>query len=135
MSIRFLSPHNVAHGANAIAKCREARVSNQLRDVRRLAGDSEAYAKRVAGFQPAAEVTVVTEDVAQALAIAPGTKATLSFDVKAADGTGDKTVTAANAVYLGPAEDLGDGRSGAAVATMHFACHSSDGSTNPISIT
>jgi hypothetical protein len=134
MSIRFLSPHNVAHGANAISNCREARVTNRLSDVRRLVGDAEAYATRIVGFQPAGEVTIVTEDVAQALSIAPGTSATLSFDVKAADGASDKTVTAVNAVYLGPVEDLGDARSGAGVATMQFVCHSADGSTNPISI-
>jgi hypothetical protein len=134
MSIRFLNPHNVAHGVNTISACREARVSNRMSDVRRLGGDGEAYATSVVGFQPAAEVTIVTEDVAQALSIAPGTKTTLSFDVKAADGGDDKTITAANAVYLGPAEDLGDAKSGPGVATMQFVCHSSDGSTNPISI-
>jgi len=134
MAIRVLNPHNVKHGANAIAACREARVSNRLADVRRLAGDGEAWATRVAGFQPEADVTIVTEDVAQALAIAPGTKAALSFDVRAADGGADKTVTAANAVYLGPVEDLGGAKSGPGAAAMRFACASTDGSANPISI-
>lgn len=134
MSIRFLNPHNVTHGETTIAKCREASVSNRMSDVRRLAGDAEAYPTRAVGFQPASEISIVTEDVAQALSIAPGTKATLSFDVKAGDGGDDKTVTATNALYLGPAEDLGDAKSGPGVATMQFTCYSSDGSTNPISI-
>ena len=82
MSIRFLNPHNVTHGETSIAKCREASVSNRLSDVRRLAGDAERYPATTVGFQPASEISIVTEDVAQALSIAPGTQATLSFDVR-----------------------------------------------------
>ena len=134
MSVRFLNPHNVTHGVNAIANCREVSVSNRLADVRRLVGDANVFPERVAGFQPASEVTLVTEDVAQALSIAPGTSATLSFDVKAADGGADKTVTGVNAVYLGPVENMGDAKFGPGVATMQFVCYSSDGTTNPISI-
>jgi len=134
MSIRFLDPHNVTHGETSIAQCRQASVNNRLSDVRRLAGDAEAFPTRAVGLQPASEVTIVTEDVAQALSIAPGTTATLSFDVKAADGGDDKTVTASNAVYLGPSEDLSGAKSGPGIATMQFVCASSDGSTNPISI-
>ena len=134
MSIRFLDPHNVTHGETSIAKCREATVNNRLSDVRRLAGDAEKYPTTTVGFQPAGEISIVTEDVAQALSIAPGTQATLSFDVKADDGGSDKTVTATGALYLGPAENLGTAKAGPGVATMQFVCASSDGSTNPISI-
>ena len=134
MSIRFLNPHNVSHGETTIAACREASVRNRLTDVRRLAGDASAFPERAVGFQPASEITLTTEDVETALTIAPGTTATLRFDAAAADGSSDKTVTATNAVYLGPAEDLGDVKSGPGVARMQFVCYSSDGSTNPISV-
>ncbi|HUU42666.1 MAG TPA: hypothetical protein VMX57_02745 [Planctomycetota bacterium] len=134
MSIRFLNPHNVTHGEAGIAKCREASVRSRAGDVRRLSADAKPFPVRTVALQPVSEITLVTEDVVQALAIAPGTTATLSFDVSAADGSADKTVTATNAVYLGPAEDLGGAKSGPGVASMQFVCHSSDGNTNPISI-
>ena len=59
MSIRFLNPHNVTHGAAAISKCREASVRNRLSDVRRLAGDAEAYPTRAVGFLPESEIGIV----------------------------------------------------------------------------
>ena len=107
MSVRFLNPHNVTHGSNAIAKCREASIRARFSEVKHLFGDGSAFAKRAAGFRPGCELSLVTEDVARALSTAPGTTATLSFNVADAEGGADKTVTAANAVYLGPAEDLG----------------------------
>lgn len=136
MSVRFLSPHNVTHGGNGITKCREANVSSRFTDVRHLFGDGSAYSERSAGFQPVCEITIVTEDTVAALStIAPGTKASLSFDVADAEGGDDKTVTGANAVYMGPVEGFATEESGPASANMHFVCYSSDGSTSPISIT
>lgn len=135
MSVRFLNPHNVSHGETSISKCREASVQSRFAEVKNLFGDGSAYPERSAGFQPVCEIDIVTEDIVQALSIAPGTSASLSFDVADAEGGSDKTITGANAVYMGPVENLGDVKSGPGTATMHFVCYSSDGSTNPISIT
>ncbi|HUW57948.1 MAG TPA: hypothetical protein VMZ92_15005 [Planctomycetota bacterium] len=134
MSVRFLNPHNVSHGEESISKCRQASVRSRFTEVRTLFGDASPFPERSAGFQPVCEIDVVTEDVVKALSIAPGTTAALSFDVADAEGGDDKTVTGANAVYMGPVEDVGRDKSGPATATMHFVCYSSDGSTNPISI-
>ena len=134
MSVRFLNPHNVTHGTKAITKCREVSVGARLGEVKDLFGDGEAFAKHAAGFRPACEVTLVTEDVAAALSIAPGTAAALTFDVADAEGGSDKTVTASNAVCMGPTEDFGGGKFGPGSANLRFLCTSPDGSTNPISI-
>ena len=135
MSVRFLNPHDVSHGQEAISKCREASISSRFTEVRTLFGDASPYPQRSAGFQPVCEIDIVTEDIVKALSIAPGTTASLSFDIADAEGGNDKTVTGTNAVYMGPVEDVGKAKSGPATATMHFVCYSSDGSTNPISIT
>ena len=134
MSVRFVNPHNVSHGAASIAKCREAKVSSRCAEVRQLIGDDAVFPEAAAGFEPHGEIEIVTEDVAAALSIVPGTKATLTFDVGDGEGGGDKTVTGVNAVYLGPAEDFGEPKAGPGVATMHFVCWSSTGSSNPISM-
>ena len=68
-----------------------------------------------------------------------GVESEQTFTIAAADTwsqatISDKTVTGANAVYLGPVEELGEARSGAGSATMQFVCWCSDGSSNPISI-
>ena len=134
MSVRFLNPHNVVHGEETIAKCREASIRSRFTEVSTLFGDASPYPQRSAGFQPVCEIDIVTEDIANALSIAPGTTASLSFDVADAEGGDDKTVTGTHAVYMGPVEDLSGAKSGPGTATMHFVCYSSDGSTNPISI-
>ena len=133
MSVRFLNPKNVLHGTQSIAKVREVRVEARMTDVRRWFGDGSAFAKLAAAFRPAVEITVVSEDVTQALAIAPGATATLSFQVVDAETGATKTVTAAKATYVGPSEDFGGPKQGPAVATLPFACWSTTG-TNPISI-
>ena len=134
MSVRFLNPHNVVHGEETIAKCREAFIRSRFAEVKNLFGDASPYPQRSAGFQPVCEIDIVTEDIVKALSIAPGTMAPLSFDVVDAEGGDDKIVTGSKAVYMGPVEDVGEVKSGPATATMHFVCYSSDGSTNPISI-
>ena len=134
MSVRFLNPHNVVHDEETIAKCREVSISHRLTEIKTLFGDGFLYPTCAAGFQPVCDIHVVTEDIVQALSIAPGTAASLSFDVADAEGGDDKTVTGTHAVYMGPAEEVGGDKSGPATATMHFVCYSSDGSTNPISI-
>ena len=134
MSVKFLNPHNVSHGEETIAKCRQATIRTRFARVKELFGDGGAYPERAVGLEPSSEITIVTEDIVKAAAIAPGTTASLSFDVADAEGGNDKTVTGANAVYLGPVEELGEAKSGAASATMQFVCWSSDGSSNPISI-
>ena len=96
-------------------------------------GDASAFAKRAAGLRPGCEVTIVTEDVTKALSIAPGATAALSFNVADAEGGADKTITAANATYLGPAEDFAGGKSGPGTATLRFACWSANGG-NPITV-
>lgn len=134
MSVRFLNPHNVLHGAVTIAKCREARVSSQCAEVRQLIGDDAVFPEAVEATEPHCEIEIVTEDVVAALSIVPGTKSTLTFDAADAEGGDDVTVTGLNAVYLGPSEDFGETKAGPGVATMRFVCWSSTGSTNPISI-
>ena len=134
MSVRFLNPHNVSHGAASIAKCREATVRSRCAEVRELIGDDAVFPQAAAGLAPHCDVEIVTEDVSAALSIVPGTKATLSFDVADAEGGDDKTVTALNAVYLGPSEEFAGAKKGPALAMMHFVCWSSTGSTNPISM-
>jgi hypothetical protein len=133
MSVRFLNPHNVMHGSNAIGKCREASVSARFGEVKSLFGDASAFSKRSAGFRPTCEITLVTEDVAKALSIAAGATAALSFNVADAEGGADKTISAANATCLGPAEEFAGGKSGAGVATLQFVCWSASGG-NPISV-
>jgi hypothetical protein len=133
MSVRFLNPHNVKHGTTAVEKCVEARVENRIREAKRLYGDGSAWPKRVAAIGLASEIHLVTEDVVTALSIAPGTTATLTFDAADAEGGSDKTVSCANAVYLGPVGELGDVKAGAGRAVMHFVCWSAGGG-NPISI-
>ena len=134
MSVRFLNPHNVSHGQEGISKCREASISSRFTEVKTLFGDASPYPERSAGFQPVCEIDIVTEDIVEALSIAPGTTASLSFDVADAEGAGDKTVTGTNAVYMGPVEGLSGAKSGPGAATMHLVCYSSDGLTYPISI-
>ena len=134
MSVRYLNPKNVTHGTQSIAKVREVRVDARATEVRRWFGDGAANAKLAAAFQPAVEVSVVTEDAAQALSIAPGATATLSFQVSDAETGATKTIAAACATYVGPSEGFGGPRSGPAVATMPFACWSTTGA-NPISVT
>jgi len=134
MSVKFLNPHNVTHGAESIERCRQALLRARFAEVRNLFGDGAPFPRRAAGFEPVSEIDIVTEDIVKAISIAPGTCATLSFHVADAEGGSDKTVTGANAVYLGPVEEVGEAKSGPAVATMHFVCWSSNGSTNPISI-
>ena len=134
MSVRFLNPHNVKHGTTTIAKCREAVVNARCGEAKGLRGDGQAYASRVAALDPRSEVEVVTEDVALALTLALGRKASLTFDLVDAEGGTDKTVTCANAVYLGPAEELHDAKPGPSTATLRFECASADGVVNPISI-
>lgn len=134
MSVKLLNPHNVSHGEQMIAACRQASIRVRFAEVRNLFGDAAAFPKRTAGFQPVCEVDLVTEDVVMALSIAPGTTAALSFDVADAEGGSDKTITGANAVYMGPADEVGDQKAGPGTAMMQFVCYSSDGSSNPISI-
>jgi|GEM_PF-3524051 hypothetical protein len=134
MSVRFLNPHDVTHGSQGIANCRQARIQARFAEVKSLFGDAKAFPMRAAGFEPVAEIDLVTEDVVKALSIAPGTCATLSFHVADAQGGTDKTITGANAVYMGPVEEMGEAKSGAGTATMHFVCWSTTGGTNPISI-
>ncbi len=134
MSMRFLNPKNVTHGAQAIAKVREVRVEARMTDVRRYFGDGAAFAKRAAAFRPAVEIAVVTEDVTQALSISPGATAALSFQVVDAETGATKTIGAANATYVGPSEEFAGAKSGPGVATMPFACWSASGG-NPITIT
>ena len=102
MSVRFLNPHDVTHGSQGIANCRQARIQARFAEVKSLFGDAKAFPMRAAGFEPVAEIDLVTEDVVKALSIAPGTCATLSFHVADAQGGTDKTITGANAVYMGP---------------------------------
>ena len=85
MSVRYLNPKNVTHGTQSITKVREVRVDARATEVRRWFGDGAANAKLAAALQPAVEVSVVTEDAAQALSIAPGATATLSFQVSDAE--------------------------------------------------
>jgi len=135
MSVRFLNPHDVTHGSQGIANCRLARIRVRFTEVKSLFGDAKAFAMRAAGFEPVAEIEIVTEDVVKAASIAPGTCATLVFHAADAQGGTDKTVTGANAVYMGPAEEMGEAKSGAGTATMRFVCWYTNGSSNPISIT
>jgi len=134
MSVKFLNPHNVTHGSASIAKCRRALIRARFAEVRHLFGDGAAFPRRAAGFEPVCEIDIVTEDIVKALSIAPGTCGSLSFDVADAEGGADKTVTGADAVYMGPVEEMGEVKSGPAVATMHFVCWSSNGTTHPIGI-
>jgi hypothetical protein len=134
MSVRFLNPHNVKHGSTAIAKCREATVAARCAEVKPLRGDGAAFATCVAAFDPRCEVDIVTEDVSAALSLSIGRKAALTLDVADAEGGADKTITCANAVYLGPTESLREAKSGPAAATLRFECQSANGVTNPISI-
>ena len=134
MSIRFFNPHKVTHGAVSIANCREASVRQRAGDVAHLIGDAKAFPACTAAFGPVTELDILTEDVAAALAIAPGACAALSFKLADAQGGADKTVTAQNAVYLGAAETFAGGKPEAGPAAMRFACSSSDGGTNPLSI-
>jgi hypothetical protein len=135
MSVRFLNPHAVTHGSQGIANCRQARIRARFTEVKSLFGDGKAFPTRAAGFEPVAEIDLVTEDVVKAVTIAPGTCATLVFHVADAQGGTDKTITGVNAVYMGPVEEMGEAKSGAGTATMHFVCWSTSGATNPISIT
>ncbi len=134
MSVRFLNPKNVTFGAQAIAKVSEARVDARATEVRQYFGDGSPYPKRTAAFQPAVEITLVAEDVTQALALSPGATAALSFQVTDAETGATKTISAATATYVGPSGDFGGSKRGPATATLPFACWSMSGG-NPITIT
>ena len=104
--------------------------------VKAFFGDAHLFATLILSRQLERHLTITTGNVFDATAIQenqPYTIVAIWNDAKNAASTGAITITLANAVCTknganGPANDFG-------VATLEFQAYSSDGSTDPLSVT